>query len=472
MNNKNYIFILIVLYISQLFPCTIGIIRADLTNNQRPLIWKSRDSSAMNISPIYNLSGVNPYVGIISNSVYDRVWMGVNVRGFAMLNSLSLDLQGTNSSGNGQFIAHCLANYSTITELENYLNETNDLGRATKGNFAVIDGLGNGAMYEIANNDWVKYDVNDDNECPEGFIIRTNFSFTGGSLNGIDRYNRAYNQIETLLSENLINVENIKNELIRDFSINSNEAYDVPFLGDTFGYQGYINIDNSICNETTTNATIIEGILNSEDIPIMWNINGFPVVTPIVPYIPRYFNDNMQSIIDLTQQIKYLLMDIEYFQTLLNTNYFIQDDNQGIWDILDNYDYNTIQNFYQEYEDTSFSFNNYIISKNLDIYYKLNSIKNSLIVTPVDDVNVLFKNSNITVYPNPAKDNINIKIDYCFENIFNIEIFNIKGQKKYTGVYDKLTATIPLMNNLNSGVYVVKVYDERKTFYTKFLKIK
>ncbi len=476
MKHKVSLTILLLFSIFQLFPCTIGIVRADLTERGRPIIWKSRDSSVSNTYPVYNVNGIYPYVGVITNNVYDRVWMGVNSKGFSILNSLSLDLQGNNSSGNGNFMAYALSNFENIEHFEDYLNQSNSTGRATKGNFAVTDANGNAIMYEISNNSWEKFDVNNVDDYPEGYIIRTNFSFTGGSSNGIERYERAIYQMETLKEQGLINVSSLIDNLVRDFSFEANQAYEIPYYGHTYGYESFIDIKTSICNQNTTNAVIIEGINNYDEIPIFWSITGFPAVTPVMPYIPRFFMQNSLDLAGLSQEIKSLLMNIPNYSSLLNTIYFHQDDLKGIWDLFDSYEEDIITDFYQllEDDDESFNFNTFMISLSIETYYLMLGIKNSLNNTITDDDTVIaIQNPKLRIYPNPVKSVFNIDLNHDFENDLKVTIFNIKGQVIHEGIYNsKLDTSFKLDNNISSGVYLIKISDGEVHFSAKFLKVK
>ena len=48
-----------------------------------------------------------------------------------------------------------------------------------EANFGVIDALGGAAYYEVNNHSWVKIDVNDPSVAPGGYLVYTNFSYTG-----------------------------------------------------------------------------------------------------------------------------------------------------------------------------------------------------------------------------------------------------------------------------------------------------
>jgi hypothetical protein len=72
------------------------------------------------------------------------------------------------------------------------------------------------------------------------------------------------------------------------------------------------------------------------------------------------------------------------------------------------------------------------------------------VITGIDPLN----RGGISVFPNPAKDNVIVKSDFT---ITNIEILNYVGQKVYSkqNVIDK-TVKVNLAN-LTAGVYFIKV---------------
>ena len=57
--------------------------------------------------------------------------------------------------------------------------------------YGVIDAAGGAALFEVGNHTFRKYDATDPVDAPNGFIVRTNFAFTGdGSGTGQVRYDR------------------------------------------------------------------------------------------------------------------------------------------------------------------------------------------------------------------------------------------------------------------------------------------
>jgi hypothetical protein len=54
-----------------------------------------------------------------------------------------------------------------------------------EANFGVIDANGGAAYYETANYKFEKFDANDPTVAPDGYLIRTNYSFSGEENKGL-----------------------------------------------------------------------------------------------------------------------------------------------------------------------------------------------------------------------------------------------------------------------------------------------
>jgi len=78
-----------------------------------------------------------------------------------------------------------------------------------------------------------------------------------------------------------------------------------------------------------------------------------------------------------------------------------------------------------------------------------------------------FKFDDIIIYPNPAVDLINFK---GISNASGIEIINLNGQTiKRVGLDSKEETSIEI-NDLNSGVYLVKIFNEQYSVIRKVIK--
>jgi hypothetical protein len=77
----------------------------------------------------------------------------------------------------------------------------------------------------------------------------------------------------------------------------------------------------------------------------------------------------------------------------------------------------------------------------------------------------LTTSSNFTISPNPVTDKIYVNFDKTVWNtIVNYEIINLNGQIMQSGKVDN---SIVFINNLNSGLFILKCFDEKGNVETK-----
>ena len=97
--------IVIILCISQIFytplsladelideGCTIGVAASSATSDGRPLVWKTRDGSRYDDEVIYITSEKYKFITVINAGQTESAWMGVNEKGFVILDSDVYDL--------------------------------------------------------------------------------------------------------------------------------------------------------------------------------------------------------------------------------------------------------------------------------------------------------------------------------------------------------------------------------------------
>jgi len=80
--------------------------------------------------------------------------------------------------------------------------------------------------------------------------------------------------------------------------------------------------------------------------------------------------------------------------------------------------------------------------------------------------NGLFDNTNFTFYPNPVKNTLNLSYN---QEISNVEIFNLLGQKVSSNAINANDAHID-MSNLSKGAYMVKVTSNNQVKTIKVIK--
>ncbi len=197
------------IYVSSLYACTTAIISGKFTVDGRPLLLKHRDTDVLQNKLMFFNDGKYEHIGLINSpdSLGKEIWAGCNSMGFAIMNSASynLNLKDTTSlkDREGLVMKQALQTCATIEDFEELLrNLPKPLG--VEANFGVIDAKGGAAYYETGNFDFKKFDVNDPIIAPFGYIIRTNFSFTG------DR-KEDYGLIRYQTAEELFNIASIYN---------------------------------------------------------------------------------------------------------------------------------------------------------------------------------------------------------------------------------------------------------------------
>jgi len=470
---NRHITILIMLFIIPiyLFPCTIGIIRGDLTESGRPMIWKTRDSSNTVNYPVYNDSGLYPFIGLTHDVNPEQTWAGVNTAGFALLNALSLDLEGPSGLENGYLITHALKNFATLAEFEVYLDVTSSAERRINGNFAAIDALGNGAMYEIANVNYYKYDVN---TSENGYIIRTNFSLAGEGTNGVERYARSQVIIDNLVSSGALTVQNIIDKHFRDFSDAEGNPLEIPYEGSTSGHFGYIRINVSICNHISTSSQLIVGINSPEQTPVMWTLAGFPAVTPAIPYIPAPFSFDATQTSLLSQEIKRTLSNIPNTTQLMNTLHFYKDNQQGIWDRMHGFEAGVRSEFGAMEQSGGFNdYENWLSGKYASAISLMGSIYDDIASSETNDTIPEIGAFSISTYPNPTFGSFKIAFkNFTIPDNFTVEVFNIRGQLIQRQRVSNVSSTVFMIDDRQpNGVYIVKVSNGERAVSRKMLKL-
>lgn len=85
-------------------------------------------------------------------------------------------------------------------------------------------------------------------------------------------------------------------------------------------------------------------------------------------------------------------------------------------------------------------------------------------------------NFSFSVYPNPVKDFINIKVDGSIINeTVKVELISITGQQVaelYNGIASKLNTQQLPVNNVTSGVYMIKISSNSQSLHTEKIIIK
>ena len=84
----------------------------------------------------------------------------------------------------------------------------------------------------------------------------------------------------------------------------------------------------------------------------------------------------------------------------------------------------------------------------------------------VDEYNII----QLDVYPNPAIDIVNIKLNTLNEDA-DLEIYNMLGKVVMKKSYDFSTESLSIdISEFATGVYILKVSSSESTSYKRFIK--
>lgn len=284
-------FIVYALFLNDFFACTTVIISGKAAPDGRPLLYKHRDSGHNENKLMLFNDGKYYYIGLVNgkDKLGKEVWAGCNSAGFAIMNSASYNLKYNDTTKlvdqEGFVMKLALQNCATLEEFEALLNSLpKPLG--VEANFGVIDAFGGAAYYETDNFKFVKYDVNDPNVAPNGYLIRTNYSFSG-------LQNEGYGQIRYETTEKLIESAFANNQLTPQFllqnvsrclrhSLIEENLWDAE--PDNFENPKFVYFEDFVPRPSSVSVMVVQGTApNSNEIPALWNLLGFPLTSPVAP---------------------------------------------------------------------------------------------------------------------------------------------------------------------------------------------
>jgi hypothetical protein len=288
-------FIILVLYsVSTGFACTTVIISGKFTNDGRPLLWKQRDSDAFN-NKIVHIKGEKYHaVALVDSddSELENIWIGFNNAGFAIMNSASYNLKGDDTTRvsdlEGSFMKKALLSCATVDEFETFIR-TYPKPMGVEANFGVIDAFGGAAYFETDNFNYTKLDVNDKLLAPHGYIIHTNYSFTGEPSQGAGyiRYETAEQLFYQASAQQNLSVDYIINTMMTSLE-NSLTGESVAEALTQSGQQSHFMYNQDCINRySSVSSVVIQGVIPKEnpEYTIMWSRVGFPLSSIVVPVL-------------------------------------------------------------------------------------------------------------------------------------------------------------------------------------------
>jgi hypothetical protein len=283
--------------------CTLAVVSGRVTQDGRPILWKNRDfaDAPHNEVAIFD-EGKFRFVAVVNAAKRSAVWMGANEAGFCVANSLSNDLKSKESSegpGNGVFMKLALETCATMGDFRQLLERSNETGRSTIANFAVIDARGGAAFFETGPKSYTMFDANDSQIAPNGFVVRSNFATSAQGLAARPqpteladiyssaRYLRACRLLDSRASQP-IQLSFVLQRMTRDLAYESGKAIPGSVNSDGGRLPQFVNTDQTISRTSTVSAAVFHGVQPGEDprFTTMWTILGDPKFSLAVPCWP------------------------------------------------------------------------------------------------------------------------------------------------------------------------------------------
>jgi hypothetical protein len=162
----------------------------------------------------------------------------------------------------------------------------------------VIDAKGGAAIFETGPRSFVKFDANDPETAPQGFVVRSNFSATGQGIDlanepakledvySAERYLRGCELCRTGLAESGLDVNYFLRNVTRDMADVEGRPHPGSVNGDASApLPAAIDIDRTISRRTTVSAAVFQGVKAGEDpsLTTMWVLLGQPAFSVAVP---------------------------------------------------------------------------------------------------------------------------------------------------------------------------------------------
>jgi len=351
---KNILILLVLLFVLPYLPldaCTSIIISGKNTPDGRPIMWKNRDADTFQNAIRYFNDGQYTSIGLIDSDdpTGKSVWIGYNSAGFAIMNTASYNLIMKDTvevkDKEGILMREALMQCATVSEFEIFLNKhKKPLG--VEANFGVMDALGGAAYFEVSNFTYKKLDVNDPAIAPMGYIIHTNFSFTGdpNSGSGQIRYKTAEDLFYQAALQNNLTVRFILQDVSRSLWHSLTRTDLKKSSCDNPAEQKFMNFTDFIPRYFSSSAVAIQGVKPGENVEYttMWTVLGFPltsVVTPLwlcmgkdQPALVTLDKNGVAPLCDKAITLKQKLFPIRrtYGENYINVNALYNGEGTGI----------------------------------------------------------------------------------------------------------------------------------------------
>ena len=293
-----FIFALCALQPTPAAGCTVAVVSGKATPDGRPLLWKNRDSGNEANKVMFFEGGKYKFIGVVNADDDDgeEVWAGTNSAGFCIMNAASYNVnqEAKEKDGDkrrmdeeGTFMKLALGGCGTVDDFQKLLDDTKN-NRGVEANFGVIDAHGGAAFFETDNDGYVRFDADDPKVAPEGYIVRTNFSYSGKPNDGAGyiRFDRMSKLFHDAVGLNGIDKNWLLLSASRDM-VNGLTGID-PLAQTPPAHardRRLFYMADSIARNTACSTVVFQGVLPAEDAgrTIMWTRLGHPLCSVTLP---------------------------------------------------------------------------------------------------------------------------------------------------------------------------------------------
>ena len=290
MNRFLFLLFLLTFSVRVSIACTSIVVSGKASADGRPFILKNGDATSWNVVTSSFQGEMYFYTAVVSANDYKpkRVRSGFNEAGFAIINTNGHNLNVGEADDNNNTIVmrRALEVCATLRDFESLL-DTLPRPLHLNSNYGVMDAKGGLAYYEASSKGYVKYDVNDPNVAPDGYLIRTNFGMSGDMSRGVGfgRYKAMEMFIDGIMKNGKISAEDVIRKGTRYLTHGESKINLLDLEPEDAKSPVFVDFANFIPRRHTASAQLIQGVKPGENPleTVAWTICGSPLTTVCIP---------------------------------------------------------------------------------------------------------------------------------------------------------------------------------------------
>ncbi len=293
------------------FACTTAVISGKATKDGRPMLWKNRDTYSVNNKIMIFHDGKYSYVGLVNSKdkTGKSIWIGYNSAGFAIMNAASYNLNHDTikqSGMEGRIMKRALQTCATVNDFEKLLES---LPKPTRleSNFGVIDAEGGAAYFEVGDYKFYKFDANNPAVAPNGYLIRTNYSFMGtpGQGGGYIRYASTQKVLKNAVENGGITIRTIMQKATKNLHHSLTGTNLWKYVSLPAGHEKMVWFRDFVPRSISASACMVQGVKPGQNpaLTTMWTDLGWPLASVTIPVILSKEN-SLPSVLKYDKKIK------------------------------------------------------------------------------------------------------------------------------------------------------------------------